>query len=271
MPESNLSLTYEEIRSEVAHFMGHGYGPLHGEREWTRQEEAAIESCIRSGQRQFYNPPPVPPETSAYNWSFMHPTAELAIAEDEYIIPLPADFGGLEGEIYIKATTASGYVPILNVGEGMINQSRSALPDATGRPDVAAIVPLRGTTANSGQRYELWVWPKANADFTLQVQYYVNPGSISKLLPYHLGGSMHAETILESCLAIAESRTQDNVGVHRSAFMERLKASIDADRRLKPRRLGYNRDMSDAMEAQASILRGEHHYGARVTYNNVQY
>jgi hypothetical protein len=57
--------------------------------------------------------------------------------------------------------------------------------------------------------------------------------------------------LLESCLAVAEGRFQDEMTVHRSNFQERLAASIAVDTRdMKPDVLGYNGDRSDQRDGQ---------------------
>ena len=70
---------------------------------------------------------------------------------------------------------------------------------------------------------------------------------LSQTNPYPLGGMQHGETILESCLSIAEQRLNDGQkGQHWQQFMTRLAASISYDRRsFTPGFLGYNADRSD--------------------------
>ena len=52
------------------------------------------------------------------------------------------------------------------------------------------------------------------------------PDYLSTPFPYAYGGAEHAETILESCLAVAELRLDDMAGPHNQQFMARLAASI---------------------------------------------
>ncbi len=101
---------------------------------------------------------------------------------------------------------------------------------------------MKGTTLQESQRYRLEVWPEADADYTLSVPMAVLLDALSGSRPYAYGGQPHSETILESCLSIAEQRGNDQMGVHTQKYQERLAASIAYDQRLKPSDLGYNGD-----------------------------
>jgi hypothetical protein len=71
----------------------------------------------------------------------------------------------------------------------------------------------------------------------------VLPDKLSTTKPYPLGGMVHAETIKESCLAIAEQNSDDTEGLHKNKFYERLIASIDHDKTMNGvRNYGYNGD-----------------------------
>lgn len=59
------------------------------------------------------------------------------------------------------------------------------------------------------------------------------------------GGQLHSETILQSCLAVAESRKEDTIGPQNQRWMERLRASISRDRVNGPAFGGYMGDASD--------------------------
>ncbi len=128
-------------------------------------------------------------------------------------------------------------------------------PERVGRPELAALQPLKGTGHNKGQRFQLYVWPTADADYGLSFTYYVNPDALTDSFPHHMGGMAHGETVLESCLAVAEQRLDDKSNVHSMKFRERLAASVSLDRRSKPQSLGYNRDRSDLRELNRYPLR----------------
>jgi hypothetical protein len=241
--ESTLSLTLNDLNGQVGLFLGYGSDAT----VWSTQQADVIDGCVRSGLRQFYFPPPLDGQESSYDWSFMKPVVALTLLQGKSTLELPDDFGGIEGEITMPSTTSRWYA-LQVTGEGRVRQKYAEMPTTTGQPLMAAVRPVKGTTARRGQESQLYVWPIADHDYTLQFAYYVNPDHLSKFFPYHMGGMAHAETILESCLAIAEQRLDDAATTHSLKFKERLAASVNMDRRRKPQNLGYNRDLSDDMD-----------------------
>lgn len=243
--ESTLSLKYGDLAGEVGHFLGYGRGADGGDVAWTGAQEAAIESCLKSGLRQFYFPPPVEGVSGSHDWSFLRPTAQVTLASGESSVKLPDDFGGFEGEVTL-VSSSTAYCPVPLVNEGQVRRWHAESPSSTGTPRAAALEPLKGTGGRDrGQRFRLAVFPTADAAYTLSFCYYVLPDALTDALPHAYGGTVHAETILESCLAVAEQRLDDSAGVHTMKFRERLMASISLDRRSKPQKLGYNGDRSD--------------------------
>lgn len=243
--ESTLSLKKEELTSQVGFHLGFGRGAVHGDPAYTDQQDADITAVINSGVRQFLFPPPIEGEEGAYDWSFLKPITTLVFPQGESVVPLPDDFGGPEGEITVLSTNSSVTWPIAFTSEGQIRLRYSQVPNSSGRPIMAALQPIKGTSALAGQRFQLYLFPLADQDYNLQFQYYVLPDALTNAFPYTYGGAAHAETILESCLSIAEQRLDDGMTVHTQKFKERLMASISLDRRNKPQNLGYNRDLSD--------------------------
>tara|TARA_R110002110_G_scaffold93689_1_gene243565 strand:- start:243 stop:605 length:363 start_codon:yes stop_codon:yes gene_type:complete len=90
------------------------------------------------------------------------------------------------------------------------------------------------------------LYPKPDKAYTLSYRYHALPNQLTAANPYPMGGAAHAETILESCLAVAESRMDNNAGIHAAAFQQRLAASIAFDTAMHtPEHMGYNGDGSD--------------------------
>lgn len=261
--ESTLSLTLDDIEAEVGHFLGYGRGANFEETAWTPQQQRDIDSVIKSGLRQFYFPPPIDGAPAGYDWSFLKPVASLTFASGDSTIPLPADFGGIEGQITMSAAASQISWPIDVVSDGFVRQKYAELPTSTGRPLVAAVQPLKETKPGRGQRFQLYLWPLADQAYTLRVAYYLTPDALTSHHPFPLGGMAHAETILQSCLSIAEQKLDDAMMVHTAKFKERLIASVNLDRRLKPQKLGYNRDRSDDRYSDPS----DRHWLNTITYN----
>ncbi len=108
-----------------------------------------------------------------------------------------------------------------------------------------AVRPIKGTTLTKGQRYELYVYPEADADYELRGAYNVAPDAITADRPYPYGGAAHAGTIMAAMIAAAERSLGDKMETHNAHFQRQLLASIAKDRSLKPQTLGRNIDRSD--------------------------
>lgn len=188
---------------------------------------------------------------------------------------LPTDFGGLRGSITFRDN--SDEIPLRLVNESAIRRLRSDEPVKRGVPEYAAIVPAdTENTSETAQLYKLSLWPYPDKVYDLFYTYtvYVNALSsdnyaIADDNHVPIGGAYHSETILASCLAIAEQIVDEfnNPGKMQAKFTERLAASISYDRRnMLPDGFGYNGDHSDHIIPDAKRRRIQ-----TVTRNNVLY
>ena len=264
---ADLNLTLFDFAAEVGDFLGWGRGADHGDKAWDERKKQKIDAIVASGQRRFYYPEPLPGQTVSHRWSFLQPVATVTLASGEQTAKFPDDYGAAEGQATISGSSSSSYLPVHFVNDGFIRAKYAELPDATGHPQFVAEEVLKGTTHDRGQKKRLLVWPAADADYTIQFRYYINPQRLQTAQPYCYGGPQHVETILESCLAVAESRMDDTQSVHAQLFVQRLAASISIDSRNKPQALGYNADRSDVVGNGRPSWHG---WGDGATFNGVQ-
>lgn len=269
MPESSLALAYQDLTSDVGSFLGFGRGTS-PDPAWTDFQSERINSIVKSGLRQFYFPSVLPNETSVYDWSFLRPVTTLAFANGASTVRLPDDFGGIEGVVTVNPTSQQRTPWYLRIGlESAVREQYARVPNSSGPPQMIAIQPLRGVTDKRSSREQLFIWPLADRDYELEVAYYLIPEALNGTLPYAYGGAQHAETLLESCLAIAEQRLDDTIGVHSMKFMDRLAASVAADRKHKSQIAGgYNADRSDMLAARWPRTMHGWNYGGR-TYSGL--
>lgn len=74
--------------------------------------------------------------------------------------------------------------------------------------------------------------PIPDTTYTLSFDADADTGRLSsELRPFPLGGSRFAELVVESCLAAAEQRANDEVGIHTQNFQRQLIAAIAKDRK----------------------------------------
>ena len=241
--ESSLSAAYADLQGDVGFYLGYGRGLLKadgtptGDPAYTTQQQQSVDRCVKGGLRRFY--------FCGYDWSFLKPTATVDLPVNAQTIPLSDDFGGFEGQLSLFSTVSQIWWPIDLISEGKIRQMYSAISGASGRPLFASLQPLKGTGPTQGQRWQLFMFPQADADYTLQFQYYILPDYLSGAFPYAYGGAQHSETLLAACKAVAELELDDMMGPQEQNWQTMLAKSMDIDRRSKPQNLGYNRDQSD--------------------------
>lgn len=268
MAESSLTLKKADFEAAVGFYLGYGRGAEFGETAWTTVQRNIIEEHVKTGLRRFYFPSITPNSPSSYTWSFLKPVASIVLDEGIEAIELPDDFNGFDGPLSV--TTSGGTYPqtIWPTGVGMVDRAYAANPEATGRPQMAAVSPLKGTSTQEGQRFQLTVFPIPDAQYTLTAHYTILPDCLTGARPYCYGGAAHVDTIKESCLAAAEKDSDDMAGVHEQQFQIRLAASISMDRKLQAQILGYNGDRSVGMNRGGNLCRG-YNWRIPVTVNGV--
>lgn len=238
-----LQITRAELRDELARFMSFGdYTSA------TKQGQKDINSFIRRGLRQFYNPPPISGQAHSHTWSFLQPWATLSTVASQQEYSLPAHFGGLVGSLTFSGETAK--TPVENVGEANFRMIEAEAPDREARPSVCCIVPADAADTeypDAPTRFTLNLWPTPDAVYTLQYRYIAIQGDEDEAsTATFLGGAQHSETILASCLSIAEEYVETPSSRYRELFNARLAASILLDSRANmPDNFGPNLDRSD--------------------------
>ena len=311
MAESTLSVDYDDLREEIAYFLGYGRSSAN----WSADQTSTISSVLKSGLRQFYNPPRLPSDASAHQWNFMYPvttlttgsttgtmdgtatttltattsvfearmanpdsdfpttvtfttsgtsytisgytsgtvvtlssTASAEASGDTFTISsqrdydLPDNFGAIHGKITYSSTNNYSSIPI--IGEGQIRDLRRGAT-ITSFPTHCAIRP-KTTDGTNGQRFEIMFYPAPDASYVLSYAYTPLTDVLDATYKYPYGGEIHGETILCSCLAVAEQRLEDQKGVKWQDFMDKLQTSIDLDRKnWTPETLGYNHNNSE--------------------------
>lgn len=263
MPESTASIELLELQAEVGAYLGFGRGMNYDDQTWDKRQQQDIDSCIASGLHKFYFPPVLPGDPKAHEWSFLKPVASLTLPVGADHILLPADFGGLSGELILSSPAGQRAEPVPVVGVGMIERQRTLTDSMTGMPRMAAIRPIIGTSRQQGQRFQLDVFPAADVEYMFDMAYTLAPNTLTAQHPYPLGGPVHRETILESCLAVAEHRKDDTAAVHRALFMEQLASSVSHDRKYRPQMLGYNGNRRESPRA--------YQYDSRLVTNDGNY
>jgi hypothetical protein len=223
MTESTLSISYSDLMEEVGNFLG--YKP--DSANWSDSERAEVDRYIQAGVRQFYYPPAVQGVEAGYSWSFLSPEATIVTVADTGTQDLPDDLARVLGDFYFDDQQHRNSV--IQVSEGRIQACTQRSTD-TGAP-MYCTVRHKEQVAGTGQRMEVVWYPTPDAVYTLHYEYEAYSGKLSDSNPYPLGGMRHSELVLESCLAAAEQRGNDEIGNHTSIFRSMLSSSVAFDRR----------------------------------------
>lgn len=217
--------TYQWLQQEVGLYAINNTNPD----TFTVGEDKLVDSIIQSGVKQFYFPPMVEGQKEPYKWSFLCPTTTVSLVTGEFEYTLPSDFGQILGE-FTWPTSSSGTTRIPLVSVERLLQMRGD-EGATGDPKWAAVRPI-AAALTSAQTWEVLFYPVADAGANgkaLSYRYLKDPDVMSLTNLYPAGGTVHAETLLASCLAIAELRKKGETGDYATFFMNRLTSSIQVD------------------------------------------
>lgn len=224
-----LELTYLDFRSEVGRYLGYKRPDSIDESpsNWTDEQLEDVNRLVQSAYRQFLYPPPIQDEKVPHEWSFLKPTAITGTTASQAYIDLQSDFGGVIWGVALDDTTV-GNKQIKVITEPELREIDEG---SEGSPKYAALAP-QTTTGSASQSWRLLLYPNPGTTiYTIRYQYQRIPAELSVSNPYAYGGAQHSETILQSCLAVAEQRYNDEQSIHQARFVEKLAASVALDRR----------------------------------------
>jgi len=228
--ESTLSVSYSDLLAAVGGFLGYGVTAAN----WTAAQLAEIDRYVQDGVRQFYYPPAVNGVEAGFEWSFLKPTTTITTTASDGVQNLPDAFGRMLGDFHFDDDDSTAQVQVVSE-----HRMQSLLQQSTdvGLPRMAAIR-FKGSTGAYGQRQEVMWWPVPDTAYTLTYRFEAFAGKLSEAFPYPLGGMKYAGVIIESCLAIAEQRANDERGLHTEQFIATLAAAITQDRKNGARYFG---------------------------------
>lgn len=223
-------------RTRIADYLG--WSRASG--NWSGDDIDRLDEILNAGYQQFVYPVPLQGETVAHEWSFLQPTATFDTVASTYLYDMPAAFGSMIGDLVYDEDEDVHRI-IEQTTPGMIDRNR-AVNDYEGRPYLFALRP-KTVGMTSAQTTELMLYPTPDAAYGIVYHYHAKVGQLSETNSYMLGGQAHFETILQSCRDVAATRYKDDPGGREHGlFLERLRASVEADRRLSPKTLGMNND-----------------------------
>jgi len=255
MAESGLSIGFPTLQIEVGEYLG--IGPTAA--DWSTKDAALVDRIIQSGLRQFYYPP-VDRYGDVHNWSFLNPTTTITTVADQWEYDLPDAFSRILGDLHYAASVSMFSIPI--IGYGSLLEMRSQNEDSY-KPTVAA-VRFKTADGTTGQRNQLLLHSPPDGVYVLTYRYEAYNGALSLTNPYPLGGMKYAETIISSCLAVAEIRANGEESIHGKEFLRNLATAIASDKVSGAKNFGQ---MGASPDTDSSCSRYDGRSNGVVTYN----
>lgn len=241
------------------------------EAEWNAQQREDVDTVIIDGLRQYYTPPEVD-QFGSHTWSFLYPRKTLTTIANQTWYDLPDDFAILDAANRITFTDAEqSYLPIKLTTPGRLRQKHSTGGDTTGTPEFAA-TQIKRSDGTAPQVWEIGFYPTPDSEYEVEFAYQAAAVMLTVERPYPLGGPLHGQGILLSCLAAAELFEFEQRGTHWEAFITQLKADIAMDSRRGPTTVGYsspNRYVPRGIQGPGR--NSVYSSGSYVTYNGVDY
>ncbi len=254
MAESGLSIGFPTLQIEVGVYLGYGSDTA----SWDSEATSLVNRIIQSGIRQFYYPPIID-RVGLHSWSFLIPTATITTVADQWEYDLPDDFSQMAGNLQYDDSVCRTDIPVIGYGHLLALRSRD---DESGNATVAAIR-FKASSGTTGQRNELLLHSPPDDVYTLTYRYEAYNGALSAANPYPLGGMKYAETIISSCLAIAEARINGEKSIHKEQFETNLATAIASDRNTGAKNFGFMGDRSDTVRSYS-----RHNCNSNITYKN---
>lgn len=221
---SSLALQYTDLFNEVKRFLGYGGATA----TLTEAQTEEVDAYVQAGVRQFYYPPAINGVDPTHEWSFMRPVGQVTTTTCSSTVLLPVGFGRLVGNVEFE--TSLHLPAAVPCPEGLLME-RISSREQSGPPRLVA-TRRRTAFGENGQLCELLLWPTPDAEYLLTFRQESDGGKLSSAeRPFPLGGARHSELVLESCLAIAEQRANDETGLHTAKFQAMLASAIVQDRK----------------------------------------
>lgn len=222
------ALGYDDFMKGVARFLGYDYDNL------TEAQVAECDNYVQAGVHNFYYPPKMEGVDETFEWEFLKREGSILMSAGQSEYLLENGFGRVAGGFSFDPSHHCRGIQVIPFGE--ISRMPS---DVCGRPHLASVV-YKNQFGVSGQRASVRFFPTPDKPYVVTFRYDADAGKLdSTERPYPLGGSMFSELVMESCLAVAEQRANDEIGIHTQNFNSHLVAMIARGRKQSAQVYGF--------------------------------
>lgn len=227
-----LAVGYDDLKKIVARFLGYDVANL------TTAQTEEVDDCIQSGIRNFYYPANVEGVDPNFEWSFIRQNGSVVTRAGLAEYTLPDGFGRVMGQLMfdVRMHGPLGGVPIIPYG--VVKTMLERDPDRRGIPRFAATIALQDF-GTRGQLKKMLFFPTPDKEYVFDFVCDADTGKIDPVdRPFPLGGAMYAEVVKESCLAVAEQMSNDEIGLHTQKFASLLVSITAKDRKANAQNFG---------------------------------
>ena len=223
-----LQHTVRDLMNGVGHYLGYGVetDPLGTLAFWDADQLADVTRSVNGGYRQFLYPPPVAEGQPPHEWSFLTPPSALIFTAGTQLMELPIDFGG----VIFGATLDLNNRRLTVISEDRFNALTGGISSTTGEIQYVSLWKPTQSGVEE-RRYSLGVYPTPSSDQVVRFRYMREPLMLDDNEEIPWGGDRHSETIMQSCLSVAELFQDDEHGIHWQRFLQRLSFSVAMDLR----------------------------------------
>lgn len=205
---------------------------------------------------------------SGYDFSFLRPIALITLASGHNTVDLPDDFNWLIGDVVpYSASNSRCRFPIRPAGD--VYALESECPTQTGPPLAGCVDAVRGTGPNQSNRFQLRVFPTADQEYPLRIQYSLIQNAVSDSFPYAYGCGQHPQLLKAACVAAYEMRYDKPNTECWMMFQQLLQSAAIADKRRKASNSGPNIDRSDYDEQMHGDWRAWNRSWGSISINGV--
>ena len=223
----SLAVSYRDLCDTVARFLGYDPANL------TDLQTSEVDQHVQAGVRNFYYPPKSQIVDERFEWSFLRQRGSIVTTPGVSRYALPNGFGRMLGNLSYPVEMHVCDIPLVPYGDiGRVKGWRDI-----GLPRFAAVL-SRNAFGTKGQLKELHLAPTPDVAVEISFLCDADTGRLSDENPYPLGGHIYSELVTESCLAVAEQRSNDEVGIHTQNFNALLASMVAKDGRSYARAYG---------------------------------
>jgi hypothetical protein len=224
---AQLVFTFQELYQRVQKFLG-----TYGSSGASGNALQDSKDVVHDAYKRFLN------ADGNHVWSFLKPWEQLVTISGDWVYELPSNFVSMESTFTFDSD--ENYSPLEERDSEFIMDMRAS-STINRYPDYYALRPGK-YTKETGQKWEVIMYPTPDAAYVLQYQYKLYPDKLSADNDLPIGGPEYSDVLKQLCLGEAESYKDEATGQQEQKAATALQIAISNDIKRNPHNLGFNGD-----------------------------